>query len=39
MRVVALMSGAQGEKAQNAYKEGDGSHRIQVDYCYVFGLF
>ena len=22
MRVVALMSGAQGEKAHNAYKEG-----------------
>ena len=27
MRVVALMSGAQGERAHNAYKEGEGSHR------------
>ena len=27
MRVVALMSGTQGEKAHNEYKEGKGIHR------------
>ena len=27
MEVVALMSGAQGEEAHQAYKEGNGSHR------------
>ena len=26
MEVVALMSGAQGEEAHQAYKEGNGSH-------------
>ena len=38
MRVVALMNGTQGEKAHNSYKEGEGSHRSHVDYCYAFGL-
>lgn len=33
MIVVALMSGDQGEKAHNAYKEGEGSHT-----CYVMLL-
>ena len=27
MEVVALISGAQGEEAHQAYKEGNGSHR------------
>ena len=30
MEVVALMSGAQGEEAHQAYKEEDGSHRGHV---------
>ena len=40
MEVVALMSGAQGEEAHQAYKEGDGSHRRHVFYYYiVYGLY
>ena len=30
MEVVHLMSGAQGEEAHHAYKEGDGSHGRDV---------
>ena len=32
MREVDLMSGTQGEKSHNSYKEGEGSHRSHVDY-------
>ena len=30
MRVVYLVSGTEGEKDRNAYKEGKGSHRGHV---------
>ena len=30
MEVMDLMSGAQGQEAHQAYKEGDGNHRIYV---------
>ena len=35
MRVVTLMCGAQGEEGHKAYKEGDGSHRMHSDYCFL----
>ena len=36
MEVVALMSGAKGEEAHQAYKEGDGSHGNHVLDYYLF---
>ena len=41
MRVASLMSGAKGEEAHKAYKEGDGSHRKKSEYflCLVFYKF
>ena len=39
MEVVALMSGAQGEEAHQAYKEGDGSHRRHVLEYYLFMVY
>ena len=32
MEVASLMTGAKGEEAHQAYKEGDGSHRRNYDY-------
>ena len=39
MEVVALMSGAQGEEAHQAYKEGDGSHRRHFIIIIFYGLY
>ena len=38
MEVASLMSGAKGEEAHMEYKEGDGSHRGNLEYflCMVF---
>lgn len=37
MELVILMSGAEGEKAHKAHKEGDGSHRRHA--CLLFCLW
>ena len=38
MEVVALMGGVKGEEANQAYKEGDGSHERHSKYFLCLGL-